>query len=109
MKRGYYTPKQMAAQLTAQGGLCATWGCHSPGPFEADHHIPNAWEPGKPTQLLCIPCHRAKTKQDVKNIAKVKRIRKRAEGKEKPKRKIRSAPFRKDIKKDWKTGKVSKR
>lgn len=71
--RKYYTQAEWDAQLAAQGGLCATWGCTSTGPFEADHEIPNAWEPGKPTQLLCIPCHKVKTKQDHKRIAKAHR------------------------------------
>lgn len=71
--RKYYSASEWNAQLEAQGGLCATWGCTSAGPFEADHEIPNAWEPGKPTQLLCIPCHKAKTKLDKKRIAKAER------------------------------------
>ena len=71
--RKYYTKKEWDAQLAAQGYLCATWGCISEGPFDADHEIPNAWEPGKPTQLLCKPCHKAKTKADAKRIAKAER------------------------------------
>ena len=31
-------------------------------------------------QILCIPCHKAKTKRDVKQIAKTKRIIKKAAG-----------------------------
>ena len=91
--RKYYTDAEWDAQLARQGGLCASWGCTSSGPFHADHHIPNAWEPGKPSQLLCIPCHKAKTKQDVKNIAKVKRIRKREAGETKKKRPIPGRGF----------------
>lgn len=71
--RKYYSASEWNAQLVAQGGLCATWGCESTGPFEADHEIPNAWEPGKPTQLLCKPCHKEKTKRDAKRIAKAER------------------------------------
>lgn len=72
--RKYLSASDLRDLLERQGGLCASWGCESEGPFEADHHIPNAWEPGKPSQLLCIPCHKAKTRRDVKAIAKVKRL-----------------------------------
>lgn len=88
--RKYLTKREHDALLLNQGGLCASWGCTSTGPFHADHHIPNAWEPGKPSQLLCIPCHKAKTKLDVKNIAKVKRLQK---GPKKSKRPMRSRGF----------------
>lgn len=71
--RKYYTKAEWDAQLAVQGGLCATWGCTSSGPFDADHEIPNAWEPGKPTQLLCKPCHKIKTRADKKRIAKAER------------------------------------
>lgn len=95
--RKYYTKKEWDAQLEKQGGECAT--CSSIGPFDADHETPNAWEPGKPTQLLCKPCHKAKTKLDVKKIAKVRRIQKREAGETKKKRKIQSPGFRKDVRK----------
>jgi hypothetical protein len=71
--RKYYSASEWNAQLATQGGLCAAPGCTSTGPFDADHEIPNAWEPGKPTQLLCKPCHKEKTKRDAKRIAKAER------------------------------------
>lgn len=73
-RRGYLTKREYDALLKAQGGLCAVWGCTSEGPFDADHSTPNALLAGKPDQLLCRACHRAKTKRDVASIAKVKRI-----------------------------------
>ena len=72
--RGYLTKREWDALLERQGGVCATWGCESDGPFHADHSTPNALKSGKPDQLLCIPCHRIKTKSDVRAIAKVKRL-----------------------------------
>lgn len=94
--RKYYTKKEWDAQLEKQGGECAT--CSSTGPFDADHETPNAWEPGKPTQLLCKPCHKAKTKLDVKKIYKVLRIQKRARGEIRKKKPIPSRGFRTDVK-----------
>lgn len=93
MTRQYLTDRERAALLQAQGGLCATWGCISTGPFDADHSTPQVWQKGKPDQLLCKPCHKAKTKLDVGKIAKVRRIRKRAAGETKPKRKIAGRGF----------------
>lgn len=40
----------------------------------AEHSTPNALMPGKPDQLMCVPCHKVKTLKDVKAIAKVKRL-----------------------------------
>lgn len=90
MTRKYLTPRELQALLTAQGGLCASWGCESTGPFEADHSTPHKWDDKKPDQLLCVPCHKAKTKRDVKAIAKVRRILK---GPRKAIRKIKSRGF----------------
>lgn len=60
--------------LTAQGGVCAVTGCDSAGPFHADHSTPHALAGGKPDQLLCVPCHKAKTRTDVREIARAKRL-----------------------------------
>lgn len=74
MTRRYLTANELAAMLRRQMGLCANPACESRGPFEADHSTPHAWDNKKPDQLLCIPCHRAKTKRDVGAIAKTKRL-----------------------------------
>jgi hypothetical protein len=74
MTRRYLTANDMRNMLRRQLGLCANPACVSEGPFEADHSTPHAWDDKKPDQLLCIPCHRAKTKLDVKAIAKAKRL-----------------------------------
>lgn len=74
MNRRYLTANELRDMLDRQHGLCAREGCNSEGPFEADHSTPHAWDNKKPDQLLCIACHRAKTKLDVKAIAKAKRL-----------------------------------
>lgn len=74
MIRRYLTPRELQALLARQNGMCAVPGCGSEGPFEADHSTVHAWDNKKPDQLLCVPCHKKKTKRDIKNIAKVNRI-----------------------------------
>jgi hypothetical protein len=74
MTRKYLTPREMRDLLMKQQGLCAAPGCMSEGPFDADHSTPHTWDDKKPDQLLCRPCHLAKTKRDIGKIAKVKRI-----------------------------------
>lgn len=76
MRRGYLTRKQWADMLDAQGGKCACGCGKTPedGPFEADHSTPNALVAGKPDQLLFWRCHREKTKRNVREIARAKRL-----------------------------------
>jgi len=74
MTRKYLTPNELRDMLMRQHGMCAADGCESEGPFEADHSTPHAWDNKKPDQLLCVPCHKRKTRRDVANIAKAKRI-----------------------------------
>jgi 5-methylcytosine-specific restriction enzyme A len=63
-------------------GVCSRFGdrCLAPidiGCFHYDH-IDNVWTSQNNSlencQVLCIPCHKAKTRRDVKQIAKTKRI-----------------------------------
>lgn len=74
MTRGYLTDRQWREMFEAQGGKCCVAGCESEGPFEAEHSTPNAFETGKPDQLMCVPCHKIKTRRDRKAIAKANRI-----------------------------------
>jgi hypothetical protein len=67
--------------------------------FEIDHRDPDAMQIDKSKQLtaaegwlLCIPCHSEKTKKDVADIAKVKRIEARHLGATTNKAKIPSPP-----------------
>lgn len=76
-RRLYLSASEMRELLVAQHGVCASPGCGSEGPFEADHSTPNALKAGKPDTLLCVPCHRRKSyglRGDISNIAKAKRI-----------------------------------
>jgi len=74
MARGYLTKREWDALLLAQGGKCCVEDCESTGPFHGEHSTPNVWKAGKPDQLMCIPCHRRKTKRDLAAIAKAKRL-----------------------------------
>ncbi len=78
MARAYLTKAEWAAMLEAQGGACACGCGKTPddGRFEADHSAPDAHDKAgrKPDQLLHHACHRAKTKRDVRAIAKAKRL-----------------------------------
>jgi 5-methylcytosine-specific restriction protein A len=69
-------------------GNCAACGCGVLS-CEFDHVIPlvlgGQHREGN-LQLLCLPCHKAKTKLDVKLKAKVARVRKRHVGIKKPSR-----------------------
>lgn len=100
-KRGHISLGNVAKLQQRQANRCA--GCDrslvitemSSG-YHVDHVTPLAlggddqlanW------QLLCIECHRAKTKLDVARIAKAKRQAKMMESREPPKRPIRSRGF----------------
>ncbi len=55
-------------------GACCVKGCDETDGLIAEHSTPNALQPGKPDQLMCVACHKLKTLRDVKAIAKVKRL-----------------------------------
>lgn len=73
--------------------------CDQPArPAEYDHAIPliiGGENRETNLQLLCVPCHKAKTALDVKIKAKVARVRKRHLGITKPRGQIKSAGFAK--------------
>lgn len=72
-KRASLTPKERAAMLVSQGGVCAE--CGGPGPFDGDHTTPVAMgNEEKPDRLICRrTCHKAKTRGDVRVISKTRR------------------------------------
>lgn len=74
MARGYLTKREWDALLIAQHSKCCVEGCDSAGPFQGEHSTPNAFHAAKPDQLMCVPCHRRKTKRDIAAIAKAKRL-----------------------------------
>ena len=89
MTRRRLTPREWQALLDAQGGVCFTPGCNG-APAIGEHWTPVAMgNSSKPDALLCKDCARAKTRTDVKNIAKVKRI---AEGRTQYDRRKRLGP-----------------
>lgn len=74
MRRGYLTQKEWAALLEAQGGVCCVKGCSVTEGLQGEHSTPNAIRAGKPDQLMCEAHHKEKTKRDVKEIARAKRL-----------------------------------
>lgn len=61
-----------------------------------EHTIVFKWTGDKADALMCVKCHKEKTRSDIKKIAKVRRLQK---GPKKSKRPIRSRGFRTDVKK----------
>lgn len=74
MTRGYLTPRERVAMLALQSGICCVVGCGSTGPLIGEHSTPNALKSGKPDQLMCAAHHREKTKVDIREIARAKRL-----------------------------------
>lgn len=70
------TKSQRAAAFLRAGGRCEK--CRvKPDLYEVDHRIPRARggiHAPENWQILCVPCHKIKTKQDVSDIAKENRI-----------------------------------
>lgn len=93
--RQYLSDREWRETFEAQGECCAIC-TNVDGPFEADHSTPNAFQPGKPDQIICVPCHKAKTRKDRRAIAKANRINGKTRSKwngDKPVRKIPSRPM----------------
>lgn len=82
MARSEFPAKIRDAAWTRANGHCENKACGLPiqkGKAHFDHILPDALK-GKPTlancQVICIPCHIAKTAKDVKQIRKADRQRK---------------------------------
>jgi 5-methylcytosine-specific restriction endonuclease McrA len=108
-ERRRLTAAEKAAILARQGALCPRcaktliWavvdGKPVFGPMIDEHVIPlqlGGSNDLSNRELWCVPCAKIKTKRDLKAIAKVQRIRRRAAGEEHPKQKIRSRGFPRD-------------
>lgn len=74
IERASLTPKQRAAMLAEQDGVCAWPECESAGPFVAEHWLPvQLGNTEKPDCLLCVAHAKLKTKTDMSQIARAKR------------------------------------
>ena len=81
-----------------KNGICNECGCNVGNSFDIDHITPleNGGKDNESNfQLLCKPCHKAKTKNDATQIAKVRSVRQRHEGHKRPKQSIQSQGFAK--------------
>lgn len=94
MSRLEFKTKTKVAAYERCGGFCEC-GCGEeikPGDrIEFDHRIADAFRPDNSLencQVLLYACHKAKTVQDVKAIAKAKRVEKKHTGTFRPPRRI---------------------
>ena len=72
------TPKRRMAVLSRSGLCCAHPGCVMCQRLEIDHIIPlelGGSDEDENLQALCHTHHKAKTKDDIKRIAKARRLR----------------------------------
>lgn len=74
MKRRRLSLSARAALLKKQDGRCCVRGCTETRGLIEEHSTPFTWTGALPDQLMCVPCHKEKTRRDIKNIAKVRRI-----------------------------------
>ena len=74
MTRQRLTNKEWNALLEQQGGKCCVPGCESETDLIGEHSTPNALRAGKPDQLMCASCHKIKTRNDVREIARARRL-----------------------------------
>ena len=102
-RRRAMTQKRRKAVLERSGGLCRVCLCAlDVSSAEIDHTIPlelGGEDEIENLQPLCKPCHRAKTTEDIKRIAKARRLRKREEKPPDPQRqnRIKSRGFVKHL------------
>ena len=94
MSRAEFSSRTKAAAYTRAEGRCEC-GCNvdlKPGDVvEFDHIVADAFRPDNSLdncQVLLYACHKAKTKRDVRAIAKAKRVQKKHTGMFRPPRHI---------------------
>ncbi|WP_157914209.1 HNH endonuclease [Methylorubrum populi] len=100
MSRTEFSKKVRRDAFVRAAGRCEGDGCGcklTTGKFDYDHRIPD-WMGGEPIlsncQVLCDPCHKAKTRQDAADRAKAQRREDRHRGIwAAPRRQIQSPPF----------------
>ena len=111
IKRRRFSADTKAKIVTRNNGVCARLGCSSIGPFEYDHIVPleiGGKDSDENLQNLCIAHHKAKTKLDIKIIAKGRRIRRKADGTWRQGKKIGGRGFNKTLRRKI-NGKTVKR
>jgi len=111
LTRKNFSKSTQVARFKLCGGLCEGKlengnRCNVvlvPGRWHCDHHNPDGLT-GEPTlenaRCLCLECHAIKTRIDVANIARAKRIEAKHIGVEMPKAKIASKPKQDKPKRD---------
>ena len=73
-KRVRLTKIERADILARQGGTCCVADCQETTNLIEEHSTPHTWTGAKADQLMCVGCHKIKTKRDIKAIAKARRI-----------------------------------
>jgi 5-methylcytosine-specific restriction endonuclease McrA len=89
------TPKRRTRLLKRAGWTCAVPDCQR-GPLELDHRVPlelGGSEDDENIVALCRAHHLAKSLNDLKRIAKARRIRKKKDGSAPAKRPLPSRGF----------------
>lgn len=107
MTRRNFTKSIIVARIKAatRDNVVYCDGCGLPvkGRFEIDHIRADGLL-GEPTfensRLLCVPCHKQKTAQDIRIISKAKRVEAKHLGATRPKGKIQSRGFAKKERKE---------
>jgi len=105
-KRKSFTPKQRAAIFERNGGVCYLSGVKiMPGDlWEVEHRLALALGGTNDIENLVpalVDPHRIKTKQDVKAIAKAKRLIKKSDPETRKPSTLRGRPFQKGKKQQW--------
>lgn len=76
------TAARRARIIARDGEVCARLGCEVTTGLEVDHVVPlelTGKDEDENLQLLCGPHHKAKTRLDLKMIARARRLRKKAD------------------------------
>lgn len=101
MPRKEFPRKVRAEIIERANGHCEDRGCGAVikgTAFQIDHILPCELGGGNTAanaQLLCLPCHKRKTKTDVQRVRKSDRQRDKASGAIRPKGKIKNRGFAK--------------
>ncbi len=106
MPRREFSRKVRKQAIDRANGRCESKACGAvlkPREGEVDHILPCELG-GEPVlanaQVLCKPCHKAKTGNDVRRIRKSDRARDKDSGAMRPKQSIRGRPFSRSSKAD---------